>query len=109
MSTRTAVLEHVHSFWQSLPSAVVTIQGWLVSSNIVSCNDIVTWGSAQPKGGLVSSPAWALVRDFFSRLSVRIEKIVCDLNEEMDKAADTAPGDAAESRLEKIQEALKGR
>lgn len=109
MSTRTAVLEHVHSFWQSLPSAVVTIQGWLVSSNIVSCNDIVTWGSAQPKGGLVSYPAWALVRDFFSRLSVRIEKIVCDLNEEMDKAADTAPGDAAESRLEKIQEALKGR
>ena len=108
MSTRTAVLEHVRSFWQSLPSAVVTIQGWLVSSNLVSCNDIVTWGSAQPNGGLVSAPAWALVKDYFSRLSVRMEKIVCDLNEEMDRA-DAAPADAGESRLEKIQEALKGR
>jgi hypothetical protein len=37
-----------------------------------------------------------------------MERIVCDLNEEMDRA-DTAPADAAESRLEKIQEALKGR
>lgn len=108
MSTRTALLEHVRSFWQSLPSAVVIIQGWLVSSNVVSCNDIVTWGSAQPNGGLVSPPAWALVRDFFSRLSVRMEKIVCDLNEEMDKA-ESAPADSGESRLEKIQEALKGR
>ena len=85
----------------------------------------MTWGSAQPSGGLVSPPAWALVRhvqlpshavtlcdsacrDFFARLSVRMEKIVCDLNEELDRA-DAAPADAGESRLEKIQEALKGR
>ena len=84
----------------------------------------MTWGSAQPNGGLIAPSAWALVRctkrffrcffrvilcrDFFSRLNVRMERIVCDLNEEMDRA-DTAPADAAESRLEKIQEALKGR
>ena len=108
MSTRTAVLEHVRSFWQSMPSAVITIQGWLVSSNVVSCNDIVTWGSAQANGGLVSPPAWALVRDFLARLSVRMDKIVSDLNEEMDRA-DEAPADDGVSRLEKIQEALKGR
>ena len=108
MSTRTAVLEHVRSFWQSMPSAVVTIQGWLVSANVMSCNDIVTWGSAQPHAGLVSPSAWALVRDFLSRLGVRMEKIVCDLNEEMDRT-DDAVAEAGESRLEKIQEALKSR
>ena len=109
MSTRTALLEHVRSFWQSMPSAVVTIQGWLVSANVVSCNDIVTWGSAQPHGGLVSPPSWSLVRDFLARLSVRMEKIVCDLNEEMDRGDDSVADAAGESRLERIQEALKSR
>ena len=38
-----AVLEHVRSFWQSLPSAVVTIQGWLVSANVryAECTDLL--------------------------------------------------------------------